>query len=291
MRRWYFRLTTVLIVLLMSSWGFAQQPAIELDLSIDQTASGIGATVTVTNVGDTEILINQGFSATQFYLKLLITDPLGNVIVVGESSGDNFPRGPVPVIYRDGSFIRGISWETLEVGWDTVSATDNLLEDYVLTLPGYHCARCEVSAMEFKASDPGNVLNFKWQGVLESNTQCFYYDGATQVRVLPRRWRIVWQDGRYITPNVKVAIWPEEGLTVADYNRDGIQLNDEAANKVINLYSRRKGTHFLMAFFNKQQAINSLGEVQLYEWYPVLLTGTLTSGEYFGGAYQVKIVR
>ncbi len=291
MRRWYHSLTAVLIYLLMSSWVFAQPPAIDLDLSIEQTASGIGVSVTVSNAGATDILINQGFSATQFYLKLRITDPVGNIIVVGESEGDNHPKGPVPVIYRDGRFIRGTAWETLEVDWQTVSATGNLLEDYVLSLPGNHCAQVQLSAMEFKAADPGNVLNYQWQGVLESNTQCFYYDGATQVRVLPKRWRRVWQDGRYWTPNVKVAIWPEEGMTVSDYNREGIQLNDVAAKKVIKLYSYWRKKHYLVAFFNKQEAINSLGDVELYHWYPVIVSGSLADGTSFGGAHNVKIVR
>ena len=285
MRRWYFRLTTVLIVLLMSSWGFAQQPAIELDLSIDQTASGIGATVTVTNVGDTEILINQGFSATQFYLKLLITDPLGNVIVVGESSGDNFPRGPVPVIYRDGSFIRGISWETLEVGWDTVSATDNLLEDYVLTLPGYHCARCEVSAMEFKASDPGNVLNFKWQGVLESDPECFYFEGGTQVKVIPEKWRLKWQKEKKKGKQIKIQIWPKDGMTVDAYLLESIKLNNLAATRL------KKTPSKIEAYFDSNLAIETLGNIELYQWYPVIVSGRHADGTNFGGAHNIKIVR
>jgi len=291
MRRWYHSLTGVLIVLLMSSWVLAQPPAIGLELSLEQTASGIGASVTVSNAGDTDILINQGFSETQFYLKLRITDPVGNVIVVGESVGDNHPKGPVPVIYRDGRFIRGVAWETLEVGWQTVSATSNLLEDYVLALPGYYCAQVQLSAMEFKAEDPGNVLNYQWQGVLESNTQCFYYDGATQVDMLPTLWRQVWQDGKYLIPNVKVAIWPEEGKAVADYNKEGIQLNNVAAEKVVKLYSFLKKKYYLLAFFNKQDAINSLGSIQLYQWYPVIVSGGLADGTSFGGAHNVKIVR
>ncbi len=291
MRRWYHSLTGVLIFLSMSSWVFAQPPAIGLDLSIEQTASGIGASVTVSNAGDTDILINQGFSATQFYLKLSITDPVGNIIVVGESLGDNHPKGPVPVIYRDGRFIRGVAWETLEVGWQTVSPTSNLLVDYVLSLPGYHCAQCQLSAMEFKTEDPGNVLNYRWQGVLESNTECFYFEGATQVKVLPKRWRQVWQDGRYVAPNVKVFIWPEDGKTIDDYQLEGIQLNDVAANRVFKLYSRLKKKYYLMAFFNKQEAINSLGDVELRQWYPVIVSGRLADGTSFGGAHDVKIVR
>jgi hypothetical protein len=109
--------------------------------------------------------------------------------------------------------------------------------------------------------------------------------------MLPTLWRQVWQDGRYVIPNVKVAIWPEEGKTVADYNKEGIQLNDVAANNVIELYSFIKKKHYLVAFFNKQDAINSLGSIQLYQWYPVIVSGGLADGTSFGGAHNVKIVR
>ena len=108
MKRRYYGLTGVLIFLLVSSWAYAQPPDINIDLSIEETVDGIGANVTVSNDGLTDVFVNQGFSSTQFYLKLQIIDPVGNIIVVNESMGDNHPKGPVPVVYRDGQFIRGV---------------------------------------------------------------------------------------------------------------------------------------------------------------------------------------
>jgi len=102
---------------------------------------------------------------------------------------------------------------------------------------------------------------------------------------------LVWQDGRYIAPNVKVIIWPEEERKVEDYDKESIRMNNVEAERVRKLYSFKKKQHYLLAFFNKQEAINSLGDVERGQWYPARISGRLTSGEYFGGSRQVRIVR
>ena len=90
---------------------------------------------------------------------------------------------------------------------------------------------------------------------------------------------------------MKVAVWPEAGETVESYLQEGIKLNNVPAVKVIKLYSFWKRQYYLVAFFNKEDAINSLGQVELYQSYPVILSGSMVDGTTFGGAYNVKIVR
>jgi hypothetical protein len=92
----------------------------------------------------------------------------------------------------------------------------------------------------------------------------------------------------FILPNVKVVIWPQNGQTVDAYQKDSIRLNNVAAREVLKLYSVLKKQHYLLAFFNKEDAINSLGEVQVGQWYPVEISGKTTSGKFFGGARESR---
>jgi hypothetical protein len=157
-------------------------------------------------------------------------------------------------------------------------------------LPGYYSAEVQVSAMTFKEA-PCNVNDYKWLGVLKSETKYFYMEGSTEVDIIPKLWRLPWKDGRYLVPDIAVTVWPQEGKTVDDYKMDSIKLNNVAAKEVVKMYSFLRKKHYLLALFNKQDAISSLGPVEVGQWYPVVISGSLKSGEPFGGGEKVRITR
>ena len=278
---------------------WAEAPAINIDLSFDNSfyeyGEPIGVEVTVTNESGEDLLISQGFSSMLYYMQMRVIDPANNLLLATRDEyHDEFPDAPpVPVLFYQGRFIRGAPCTVLEAGWQKISQTDDIRDFYEMKLPGYYSAQVQLSAMVFKGEpgDPCDINNYEWLGVLKSQTQYFYVEGTTEVNILPNLWRIVWQDGRYIVPNVKVTIWPEEGKTVNDYQLDAIKLNNVEAEKVCKLYSFLKKKHYLLAFFNKQETVNSLGDVEVGKCYPARITGKLTSGKYFGGSRQIKITR
>ena len=268
---------------------FAQPPEIEIDLSFDQSSYGygepVGAEVVVTNEG-AEILINDGFSDIVFYEQMRIIDPAGRLLgVIQEEFWDEFPDAPaVPVFYQDGKFIRGMPYETLDSGWTTFQ-TGNLLDHYPMLLPGYYSAQVQVSVMTFKADDPGNIHNYAWRGVLKSGTQYFYIGGSSQgFQVIPNQWRLAWLEEDNTFPPVQVQIDPPKGQTSGDYDVSMIRLNGVLAESVTILPS------MLKAFFDPKEVMENLGEVEVREWYPVIISGKMKSGAYFGGEQQVRVV-
>ncbi|MFZ0451558.1 MAG: hypothetical protein WAL98_20150 [Desulfatiglandaceae bacterium] len=279
--------------------AWAEAPAIHIDLNFDSSFYGygdpVGVDIAVTNESGKDILISQGFRSIVYYMEMRVIDPAGNLLLARHDEfHDEFPDAPpVPFILYEGRVIRAASCEVLPAGWEGMSQTADIRDFYEMVLPGYYSAQVQLSAMVFKGEpgDPCDINDYEWLGVLKSETRYFYVEGTTEVNILPKRWRIVWQNGRYVFPNVKVAIWPEEGKTVGDYQLEGIKLNNVEANKVRKLYSFWKKKYYLLAFFNKQEAVNSLGDVTVGQKYPARISGQLTSGEYFGGSRQIKIVR
>jgi hypothetical protein len=285
------------VLTLISSVCFAQTPvSISLDLNKDyyQLGEDVLADIRVWNTTGSEVLINQGFPGTVFIEEVSVIDPAGRQsgsVKLVPPPVEEPDAPPVPVILRGGQSVSVIGWTTLAADWQ-VETGEQILSDYhPMDLPGWYSAQVQVTIMTFKPEDPGSIRNFEYQGVVKSNTVYFYKEGATEVNVLPKWWRIVWQEGRYLLPNVKVAIWPTEGLDVANYEKASIRLNNVDAVKVKMLYSWLKKQYYLLAFFNKQDAINALGEVQVGQWHPVVLSGKLTNGQFFGGAYKIKIIR
>jgi len=273
------------------SWAFAQPPEISIELSLDCTSCSygepVGASVVVTNGSGSDIYINEGFMDTVFYQRMRIIDPAGQLlgVILVEPPEEEVPDAPpVPVVFRNGRHIRVIPHEVMGSSWQTTSATDNLLGHYPLQLPGWYSVQVQVSAMTFTAGDPGNIHNYEWQGVLKSNTVYFYVEGSTRVNVVPNEWHLEWftQKGK---PEVKVKIWPAEGKTVEDYQAESIRLNNVPARRVKVVAPK------IEAYFDAREAIGSLGEVELGQWYPVVLSGRLTSDQPFGGGTKVKVVR
>jgi hypothetical protein len=278
-------------VLCVAPCAFAQPPAIEINLSFDRSSYDYGepimVEVEVSNWSDDQILINYGFSDTVFYQQMRIIDPAGRLlgVVIQEEYPDELPDAPaVPVIYQDGKFIRWSPYETLSSDWGT-SQTGNLLDSYPMLLPGYYSAQVQVSVMTFKAEDPGNIHNYAWRGVLKSETQYFYIHGSSQgIQVIPNQWRLAWLEEGNTFPPVQVQIDPPKGQTSGDYDVSMIRLNGVLAESVTVLPS------MLKAFFDPKEVMENLGEVEVREWYPVIISGKMKSGEFFGGEQQVRVV-
>jgi hypothetical protein len=289
----------ILVLLAGGAAAWAEPPAINIDLVVDQDSFGsnepIGVTVTVSNDTGQDLLISKGFSAKLYYLEMRVVDPAGRFLLARRDEvHDEFPDAPpVPFLLYQGKFIRTAACEVLQEGWSNTVRSENIRDYYEMGLPGYYSAQVQLSAMVFKGvpGDPCDINDYEWLGVLKSETQYFYVGGSTDVNILPKKWRIVWQNGRYIAPNVKVTIWPQEGKTIDDYQQEGIKLNNVAAKQVFKLYSFLKKKYYLLALFNKKEAINSLGDVELRQWYPVVISGRLESGQPFGGSQQIRIVR
>jgi hypothetical protein len=277
----------------------AQPPDISIDLRLDNDffvyGEPIGVEVEVCNNSGGDILISKGFTSMAYYLEMRVIDP-SNQLLLAEYDGfkDELPDAP-PLGWQlyDGHPIQVADCEVFHAGCQPVSRTDDLREYYALELPGYYSAQVQLSAMVFKGAsgDPCDVNDYEWLGVLKSETQYFYVEGSTEVKIVPEKWRIVWQNGKYLLPNLEVVIWPEDGKTIDDYQQEGIRLNNVEAEKVWKLYSFIKKKHYLLAFFNKKEAVKSLGDVTVGQSYPARISGRLTSGKYFGGSRQIKIVR
>ena len=291
MRRWIYCLICLVTTLLISSWGFAQPPPISINVGVDCTSCSfgqpVGVSVEVVNTGTEQILINEGFTATEFYLKMRLIDPAGQligVIPVEPPTLEAPDAPPVPVLFRDGRHIRFAPWEVLHPGVVKPSSTVNLLDHYPLSLPGYYSAQVLLSAMTFKPDDPGNIHNYQWQGVLKSIPVYFYYEGATEVEVKPERWPLAWLEAEdHEGDLVEVKIWPEVGKTVGDYVPESIRFNNMEPFKV------KVKKSVIVLDLDAYRAIGSLGPVEKGQWYPVMVSGKLTSGRFFGGGAKVKI--
>lgn len=285
-------LICLLAFFLMCALALAQTQPIGLRLSFfDKTYYAYGEPIDVSvklaNKTGSKILINKGFENTAFFMAVRIIDPSGRQIgAIRREPRKEFPDAPpVPVIYREGRHIRVAPWEVLSPDWEKISPKINLLDRYPLQLPGYYSAQVQVSAMIFKSKDPGNIHSFAWQGVLESKTKYFYFEGTTKVDVLPKEWLLKWKEDRNTHRDVKIQIWPQKGKKVTDYNSRSIRLNNLAARRVEVLHDK------IEAFFGAREALITLGRVKAGRWYPVVLSGRLKSGRFFGGGRKVVIVR
>ena len=109
--------------------------------------------------------------------------------------------------------------------------------------------------------------------------------------IVPQYWLLPWKDGKFLLPDLAVAIWPEDGRVADDYSLNNIQLNNVVAKSSVKMYSFLKRKEYLLAFFDKQKAIKSLGQqIKVGQWYPVVISGTLKSKQYFSGGHKVEII-
>ena len=272
---------------------WAQPPEISIELNFDKTfyayGEPVGVEVVVSNDSGRELLISKGFSSKLYYLEIWIMDPAGRLLV-GQRNEPHFESPdapPLPFVSYQGKFIQVAHCEVLPIGWSappSQAQTDDLRAYYPLELPGYYTAQVKVSAKIFKGQpgDPCDVNDYEWAGQLKSNMVSFYMEGTTEVHVVPNQWHLSWKEGRG-KQEIQVQIKKQDGKTVDDYRADSIRLNNKAAKRIEVLPSMIK------AYFDPKEAVESLGPVEVGQWYPVVVTGRLKSGEPFGGGDKVRI--
>jgi len=138
----------------------------------------------------------------------------------------------------------------------------------------------------------GNIKDYKSLEVIKSEPKQIYTQGTTtEVNIIPKYWLLAWKNGFFLIPDIAVTIWPEEGKTVDDYRTDTIKLNNDLAKNVRKMYSFLKKKHYLLAFFDKQKAMNSLGEVEAGQEYPVVVSGMFKNNTYFGGGEKIQVIQ
>jgi hypothetical protein len=186
-------------------------------------------------------------------------------------------------------------YEILSAGWSKTSFTNNLRAYYPIKFPGDYSFQVQLSAMTWNPAqdDPciGDIHAYESLGVFKSETKYIGTQGSTEVHLIPKEWPISWKDEEiYPRPELAATIWPEAGKTVDDYSMDYIQLNNLKATRVFKDGPSQTNQYYLRAFFDRKDAIDSLGNVVAGKRYPVVISGTLKNGGFFGGAQKVKII-
>jgi len=287
---------------------WAQTPPITVTATFDKeyfdSAEPMGVTVTVTNTSGKYLLVNKGFKerVKHFYLEMRLIDPAGRLLLPKcDQPRNEFPDTP-PLAYVDcnGIATKVANYEVLDPDWSSGPIRkDDLRDCYQIKLSGHYSAEVQLSVMIFRQSDVepiidpchGDIKKYESVGVAKSEPKTLYKQGSTEVNIIPKYWLRAWKDGFYLIPDIAVAIWPEEGKVAEDYSLENIQLNNVVAKQAFKMYSFLKQKEYVLALFDKQMAINSLGPVEVGQWYPVVISGTLKNSEYFSGGHQVEIIQ
>jgi hypothetical protein len=299
-------LLIVAVAVLIGSGGrLRAAPPDDLKVTIDfdkdyfDIAEPVGVTVTLTNNSLTRSYwINKNLFFTALYLEMQLIDPAGRVLLPQRNESPEVPdAGPLPFILHEGIPVLVTDCEVLGPQESITSRTNDLREYFQMKYSGPYSARVDLSSMAFDKAIglPGeyqcDVNNHEWLGLLKSDTKYIYTQGSTEVNIIPKYWLTFWKEGLYLFPDIAVTIWPEVGKTVNDYRRDGIRLNNVSPKRVVSMYSFLRKTYYLIAFFDKKKAYESLGnDVEVGQWYPVVISGLLDTNQYFGGGQKVKIV-
>jgi hypothetical protein len=290
------------------SWAQQSTPiSIEVNFDKDYYDYGepIGVEVVVRNISGEDLYVTKGFSSKKFYLEMRVIDPAGRLLLPKRNEPrTEFPDAPAaPVILNSsGKAVQVAECEVFPASGPGSVITQqiaNLSDYYETKFSGSYYAEVQVTPMIFKRSElePGNpcygdIKNYKSLELVKSEPKQIYTQGTTtEVDIIPRYWLFAWKNVFYLIPDIAVAIWPAEGKTVDDYRMDTIRLNNDLAKKVVKMYSFLRQKHYLLAFFDKFKAINSLGQVQADQEYPVLVSGMFKNNTYFGGGQKIKVIR
>ncbi len=291
----FFILIGVGMIILYGGISWAQS-SITVTLSFDKSyyafGEPVGVSCVVSNTSGHDLWVPQGFMEKVCYMELRMIDPSGRLVIAHRyEDHDEFPDAP-PLAFIDdpnnpGAALRAAPCEKIPAGWSKGVTTDRLQDNYLMKFPGPHSAQVQLSAMIFQdqigvtgkcdVNNPNVLLN-----TFKSETKYITTEGNTQVHIVPNQWQLMWEQdqGR---PEIQVQIKPEKGMTVGDYDTNFIRLNNKPAKRVEVLPSMVK------AFFDSKEAIESLGQVEVGQWYPVVISGGLTKGGMFGGAQKVRI--
>lgn len=289
-------IASVAVILVLIGYAWAQPPNIQIELNFSKSlyeyGEPIGVQVVVINLSEKDILISQGFSSLVYYLEMRVFDPSGRLIIpTREEVHDEFPDAPpLGYVLYEGRPIQVAGCEVLEPGWSGQSQSEDIREYYAFDLPGYYSAEVQLSAMTFKdeAGEEGtfcDVNNYEWQGVIKSDTKYFYVQGDTKnLRVIPDQWSISWREDDSNKKSIQVQVRPDKNKTVDDYDPQSIRLNNMPTDSV------RVLPPMIKAYFNAKDAIENLGEVQVDQWYKVLVSGKYSNGKPFGSEQKIRII-
>jgi hypothetical protein len=270
---------------------FAQQPAITVDLQVNQyTVRGadLPVTVLVTNNDGHDLLMSKGFGSGVYYMKMRVIDPLGRLLLpVFPSPPPEQPAYkdslPLPVIDVDGKVYQLAPCEPFASGTTLPpSHSGNIRPIYRMTLPGYYSAQVQIDAAVFNG-EPCSINDFRWQGVLKSETKYFFYEGDTPISLSLTNWPPAWTDNSYATDLLAVTLSPPAPMT--NYDLKSFRLNGIATEGDAVISGST-----LIAYFSKQKAYGTLSNPIVGQGYPVSVTGLTTSGGVFGGAQLVNAV-
>lgn len=186
MKGWAHWLTTLLMLLSAPSWAHAVEPAMTIRLELVKKKGYFSykepvlMRLVVTNESHSDILITKGFKEEirNFYRELLIINPDGRRLGISRRAHkEEAPDAPpVPVVFRDGRHIRVVPYEIVPKSPKEIHMIVNIKDHASLAPPGKYSVQFQTSAMIFKAEDPGNIRNYKWQGILTSNIVSFYVE-------------------------------------------------------------------------------------------------------------------
>ena len=278
-----------LLVLGLSSGGWAAAPDIQIDLSFSKASyqynEPIGVSVAVSNQSTDPIYINKGFQTLAYYLEMRVVDPAGRLLVVKRQAPHNeFPDAP-PLSWAllpSGKPVRVAACEVLAPGPVLpVSSTNDLRTSYDIGLPGYYSAQVQLSVRTF-AEAPCEVDNYVWSGVLKSETKYFYVGGSSSgARLTPDKWKMSWAQAKSV-PDIEVELTPTAGKSAEGYDPQSIRLNNLIPTAVKVQLPKIK------AQFDAKAALASLGAVQVGQTYRVLISGRY-KGQPFGVQYLVTV--
>jgi hypothetical protein len=277
---------------------------VQFDKDYFDSGESMGVTITVANTSGKYLLVNKGFKSKLFHLELRLIDPAGRLVQPKcEQPRTEVPDTP-PLAFVDcnGTPTRIASYEVLPPapleGWSITQHVDDLRDCYLIKLSGHYTAEVQLSVMIFRQSDVepsvdschGDIKNYDSLGVAKSEPMTLFTQGSTKVDIIPQYWLLAWKNRFYLFPDIAVTIWPEEGKVADDYSLDNIQLNDVVAKYAFKMYSFLRHKEYLVALFDKEKAIKSLGDVKVGQWYPVVISGTLKNTQDFSGGHKVEII-
>jgi hypothetical protein len=131
----------------------------------------IKAKVMVSNKYNKNLLLSRGFSKLDALLEMRIIDPAGQLVIARQLKPHNeFPdTPPLPYVLYDKEPVRAVPCEDLKVGAKWTEASEDIRDYYALERLGKYSAQVQISVAIFRG-EPCNIKNYKWLGVLKSNT-------------------------------------------------------------------------------------------------------------------------
>ena len=176
----------------------ADKPEIEIVLEFTKNVytygDPIGATVKVIHhpgkdlISVKDLFLSRGFRAMDFFMEMRIIDPAKRLVLVRHHKTHNeFPDAPpLPFILYKKEPARAIQCEAFRPNSRWEVTNEDIRDHYALELPGEYSAQIQISVATFKG-EPCNTKNYRWLGVLKSNTDHFTIEPAENKKQSARR--------------------------------------------------------------------------------------------------------